>query len=135
NVLYPPGKNFICLKVLRGAETTGWAVLLDTQMRNNKYFGNLQVGTIADAFGAPESAPEIIQAATHALEEQGVDLMVANLSNCAWGEALRSNGFFVGPSNFIFAASKPLAEKLTPLDANRPNVYFMRGDGDGPVNQ
>jgi hypothetical protein len=134
NLLYPSGKNFICLRISRGGETTGWAVLLDTQMRNNKYFGNLRVGTIADAFGAPENAPEIIRAATQALEERGVDLIVANHSNRAWGAAFRSNGYFEGPSNFIFAASKPLADKLAPLGTNLPNVYFMRGDGDGPVN-
>src|SRR5215469_10229206 len=124
NVLYPSGKNFVCVRVLRGAETTGWAVLLDTQMHDNKYFGNLRVGTIADAFGAPENAPEIIQSATRALEARGVDLIVANHSNSTWGEAFQSNGYFDGPSNFIFAASKPLAEKLAPLNTNLPNVYF-----------
>ena len=134
NVLYPPDKNFVCLKITRAAETLGWAVLLDTQMRNNKYFGNLRVGTIADAFGDPENAPQIIQAATQFLEQRGVDLTIANHSNIVWGTAFRSNGYFEGPSNFIFAASKPLAEKLAPFDNNLPNLYFMRGDGDGPVN-
>ena len=134
NILYPPDKNFICLKIAREGETVGWAVLLDTQMRDNKYFGNLRVGTIADAFAAPEHSTEIIQAATQILEERNVDLVIANHSNTAWGKAFLSNGYFEGPSNFIFAASKPLAEKLAPLDTNRPNIYFMRGDGDGPVN-
>ena len=134
NILYPPDKNFICLKITREGETVGWAVLLDTQMRDNKYFGNLRVGTIADAFAAPEHAAEIIQAATQILEERDVDLVIANHSNTAWGKAFLSNGYFEGPSNFIFAASKPLAEKLAPFDTNRPNIYFMRGDGDGPVN-
>jgi hypothetical protein len=134
NVLYPPDRNFLCLKIMRGAETLGWAVLLDTQMRDNKYFGNLRVGTIADAFGAPENAREIIQAATEFLAQQGVDLTIANHSNTLWGNAFRSNGYFQGPSNFIFAASKPLAGKLAPVERNLPNLYFMRGDGDGPVN-
>jgi hypothetical protein len=39
-----------------------------------------------------------------------------------------------GPSNFIFAAAKPLAEKLIPFESKQHEVYFMRGDGDGPVN-
>jgi hypothetical protein len=134
NVLYPPDKNFVCLKITRGAETLGWVVLVDTQMRDNKYFGNLRVGTIADAFGAPEHAPEIIQAATQFLEQRGVDLTIANHSNINWGKAFRSNGYFEGPSNFIFAASKPLGERLAPFEGNLPNLYFMRGDGDGPVN-
>jgi hypothetical protein len=134
NILYPPDKNFICLKIAREGETVGWAVLLDTQMRDNKYFGNLRVGTIADAFAAPEHSTEIIQAATQILEARNVDLVIANHSNTVWGKAFLSNGYFEGPSNFIFAASKPLAEKLAPLDTNRPSIYFMRGDGDGPVN-
>jgi len=134
NVLYPPGKDFICLRITREGETVGWAVLLDTQMRANKYFGNLRVGTIADCFAAPEHAAQVIQAATQILEERNVDLVIANHSNTAWGKAFLSNGYFEGPSNFIFAASKALAEKLAPLDTNRPNIYFMRGDGDGPVN-
>jgi len=134
NVLYPPDKNFICLQISRGAETLGWTVLLDTQMHDNKYFGNLRVGTIADAFAAPEHATEIIRAGTQILAQRGVDLTIANHSNTAWGNAFRSNGYFEGPSNFIFAASKPLAEKLAPMERNRANIYFMRGDGDGPVN-
>jgi hypothetical protein len=134
NILYPPDKNFVCLKITREGEVLGWAVLLDTQMRDNKYFGNLRVGTIADGFAAPEHAAQVIQAGTQILEERGVDLTIANHSNTAWGTAFLSNGYFKGPSNFIFAASKPLAEKLAPIETNRPNIYFMRGDGDGPVN-
>jgi hypothetical protein len=134
NVLYPPDKKFVCLQVARRTEILGWAVLLDTQMRDNKYFGNLRVGTIADCFAAPDHASEVIQAATHVLEVRGVDLMIANHSQSAWGKGFQVSGYFKGPSNFIFAASKPIGEKLAPLETNRPNIYFMRGDGDGPVN-
>jgi hypothetical protein len=134
NVLYPAGREFICLKTTRGSQTLGWAVVLDTQMRENKYFGNLRVGTIADCFASPENAAAVVQAATRVLEERGVDLIIANHSHTVWGEAFRSCGYFQGPSNFIFAAAKPLAEMLVPFEANQNRVYFMRGDGDGPVN-
>jgi len=134
NVLYPPGKNFASLRITRGSETLGWAVVLDTQMRHNKYFGNLRVGTLADCLASPENAPAVLQAATRVLEERGVDLIIANHSHAAWGDAFQSAGYLQGPSNFIFAASKPLAEKLTPFETTRNLVYFMRGDGDGPVN-
>ena len=134
NVLYPANKNLVCLRIMRGTETLGWAVLLDTQMRDNKYFGNLRVGTIADSLATPENAASMVQAATRALEERGVDLIVANHSNADWGKALRSSGYLQGPSNFIFGASKPLAERLAPIETNRDRVYLMRGDGDGPVN-
>ena len=134
NVLYPADKNFVCLRIMRQTETLGWVVVLDTQMRDNKYFGNLRVGTIADSLAAPENAASVVQAATRTLEERGVDLIVANHSNADWGQALRSSGYLQGPSNFIFAASKPLAERLAPIETNLDGAYLMRGDGDGPVN-
>lgn len=133
-VLYPNGKNFLRLKVQRGGETLGWAVLLDTHMQNNRYFGNLRVGTIADAFSAPENAAAVVQEATRFLRQRGVDLVIANHSHRAWGNAFQDCGYLRGPSNFIFAAAKLLAEKLTPFESKQHNVYFMRGDGDGPVN-
>lgn len=134
NILYPPGKNFLCLKIVRGAEVLGWAVALDTQMRGNKYFGNLRVGTIVDTFASPENATPVIRSATRFLEHRGVDLVIANHSHAAWGSAFQAAGYLRGPSNFIFAAAKPLAEKLAPCPTNQTQVYLMRGDGDGPVN-
>jgi hypothetical protein len=132
NLLYPPGKNFLCLKIVRGAEVLGWAVVLDTQMRGNKYFGNLRVGTIADTFASPENARAVIHSATGFLENRGVDLLIANHSHATWGTALAAAGYLLGPSNFIFAAAKPLAERLVPFQTNQ--LYLLRGDGDGPVN-
>jgi hypothetical protein len=134
NILYPPGKHLLCLRIVREAEVLGWAVVLDTQMRGNKYFGNLRVGTIADAFASPENAAAIVRSATRFLENREVDVVIANHSHAAWGNAFRTAGYLPGPSNFIFAAAKPLAEKLAPFEANQTQVYFMRGDGDGPVN-
>jgi hypothetical protein len=134
NVLYPAGKSFLCLRVTRGSETIGWAVVLDTQMRANKYFGNLRVGSVADALASPENAPAVLQAATQFLQERGVDLIISNHSHAKWSGAFRSAGYLEGPSNFIFAASKPLAAKLPAPEISQHEVYFMRGDGDGPVN-
>jgi hypothetical protein len=134
NVLYPAHKGFICLRVARGSETLGWAILLATQMRDNRYFGNLRVGTVADCLASPASAPAVVQAATKVLEDRGVDLMIANHSHAAWGNAFRASGYLQGPSNFIFAASKPLGERLAPFEMTQHQIYLMRGDGDGPVN-
>jgi hypothetical protein len=134
NALYPPGERFLRYKLLRGSETLGWVVVLDTQMQDNQYFGNLRVGTLADCLAAPENAPAVVHAATAVLEKRGVDLIISNHSHAAWGDAFRSAGYLLGPSNFIFAASKPLAERLGPFETNRYLTYIMRGDGDGPVN-
>jgi hypothetical protein len=134
NILYPGGKSFVCLRVAGADRIAGWAVVLDTQMRNNKYFGNLRVGSIADCLAAPEDAPAVVGAAARALQTRGADLVIANHSHPAWRQAFRSAGFLEGPSNFIFAAAPALAEKLQPFDSKQLDAYLNRGDGDGPVN-
>jgi hypothetical protein len=134
NILYPANKNFICIRVLKNSATLGWAVMLDTQMRGNKYFGDLRVGTIVDCLALPENATAVLHRATELLARRGVDLVVANHSHAAWTSAFRSSGFLEGPSNFIFAASPPLTKELEPFEQNQGAIYFMRGDGDGPIN-
>jgi hypothetical protein len=132
--LYPPDDRFIPLKVLRGSQLIGWAVVLDTQMRNNKYFGNLRVGSIVDCLSAVADAHAVVQTATRVLEKRGVDLIVCNNSHAKWSKAFRLSGYFLAASNFIFAASPALAKELAPFESNRNSMYLMRGDGDGPVN-
>jgi hypothetical protein len=134
NVLYPPGRQFLCLKVSRGGQPIGWAVLLDTRMQNNKYFGDLRLGSLVDCFASPDDALAVVQAARDSLQERGVDLIVSNQSHAAWTRALKSNGFLGGPSNFIFAASRPLSDAIGPLAQQQDQLHFTRGDGDGPVN-
>src|SRR5450432_4037580 len=133
NVLYP-GEKFIRLKVRQGDQVLGWATLIDTQMHDNKYFGNLRLGSIADCLARPENAAAVIQAATDFLLGQGVDLIVSNQTHTAWNSALAKNGFFSGPSNFVFAAGKPLVALLDPLTSVFSQMHVNRGDGDGPVN-
>jgi len=134
NILYPARKHFLCLRVGGAQRPAGWAVLLDTQMNGNKYFGDLRVGSIADCLATPENASIVVTAATRFLEDRGVDLVIANHSHRAWRHAFSDAGFFQGPSNFIFAASPALSEKLHPFAENESRVYLDRGDGDGPVN-
>jgi hypothetical protein len=133
NVLYQPEK-YICLKLFRNSQLLGWAVVLDTQMHDNKYFGEMRLGSIADCFAAPEDAPAVVQAATNFLHARGVDLIISNQAHHAWTKALKSSGYFTGPSNFIFAASKELANVLSPLDETFSGLHLNRGDGDGPIN-
>ncbi len=131
NILYPPDSSrFVKIRV----RSQGWAVALDTQMRDHKYFGNMRVGTIADCLASPEDAPSVIAAATSVLRKRGVDLIVSNQSSGAWCAALEKNGYRAGPTNFIFAASKKLAALLDPFDENVTRVHLTRGDGDGPIH-
>jgi hypothetical protein len=127
--LYPArDPRFVRLQV----DSSGWAVLLDTPMQGDQYFGNLRVGTIVDCMAAPESdGPErVIHAARRFLEKRGVDLIVTNQSHAAWRDALRAAGFLQSPSNFLFGASKALAALGVPAE----EMHINRGDGDGPVH-
>jgi hypothetical protein len=129
--LYPrENARFIRLRVGKH----GWAVVLDTQMRDHKYFGDMRVGTIADCFAPPDEALAVVRAATDALQARGVDVIISNQSHAAWGGALRRSGYHVGPSNFIFAASKKLAVLLEPFEETLPRIHLTRGDGDGPIH-
>ncbi|MGQ0671244.1 MAG: hypothetical protein ACT4PO_16550, partial [Actinomycetota bacterium] len=136
NALYPPeNERFLRLRVLSGERTVGWAVLLDTPMSENKYFGHLRVGSIADNLATPVDAPLVMRTATRFLHERGVDLVVTNQSHDAWCGALRRTGYLLGrPSNFLFGVSHDALKLLEPFEANKHLVHITRGDGDGPIH-
>jgi hypothetical protein len=134
---YPP--NFTSniastrrLRISRNGLAIGWAVI--GVRRKDPKFGAMRVGSIVDCWAMPENAGSVVRAATEALEKDGVDLIVSNQSNHAWGSALEKAGFLKGPSTFIFAASKKLTELLQPSE-NPTSFHITRADGDGlPVN-
>ncbi len=135
NTLYPEGNDrFIRLKVIRKGEVVGWVVALDTTMSEQKQFGNLRVGSIADALARPEDAAEVVRAASAFLRSRGVDIIVSNQSHRAWCRALRDSGFLSGPSNFVLGLSPALAELLAPVRESIPQLHINRGDGDGPLH-
>lgn len=127
--LYPAtDQHFTRLQVRSGTAEIGWAVV--GERRKDPKFGAMRVGSIVDCYASPEHAFIVAQAATNELERQGVDLIVSNQSHTAWGQALRQCGFFSGPSNFVFAASKKYAEILPPME-NVGSLHITRADGDG----
>jgi hypothetical protein len=135
NILYPPADSrFIRLKIQDGRRIAGWAVLLDTVMSENKYFGNMRVGSIIDCLATPEDANQVMAAAVRVLETRGVDLLVSNQSHPAWCRGLRNAGFLSGPSNFIFVTSKQLTGLLDGIDPAGAGVHMNRADGDGPIH-
>ena len=131
-LLYPENSaRFLCRRVRQsGGKPVGWFVALDTAMQGHKQFGNLRVGTIADALARPEDAEAVIHAAAGFLRARGVDLIVSNQMHPAWGAALRAAGFFQAPSNFVLAISPQLKEYCG--DAH--GIHINRGDGDGPIH-
>ena len=87
----------------------GWAVLLDTQMRDHKQFGDMRVGTIVDCLAPPERAGRHSGGGQACWNSAGVDLIVSNQLHTAWSRALLESGFRTGPSNYLFALSPAFA--------------------------
>ncbi len=135
NILYPAeNPRFIKLRVVDSGRVAGWAVLLDTRMSNNKYFGDMRVGSIVDCLARPEDAHKVIYLAAQVLERRGADLLLSNQAHAGWCGALKHAGFLRGPSNFLFLTSAPLTRLLGQLDPAGAAVHMTRGDGDGPIH-
>ena len=131
--LYPAAKEkYHKLRVTSGGVMLGWAVVLDTAMKNHKQFGNMRVGSIIDGFALPGRELEVTHAAAQFLESRGVDIIVSNQSHTAWRAAYAQSGFLSAPSNYIFAASTKLAQQLAPFETQQHRIHFNRGDGEGP---
>jgi hypothetical protein len=130
NLLYPAeDQHLITLQVTRNSQTIGWAVA--GERRKDSKFGQMRVGSIVDCWAAPEGMVPAVRAATDALIQAGVDLIVSNQSHRLWQQAFRACGFLRAESNFIFAAGKELANKLQPFAQNQARVHMTRADGDG----
>ncbi len=135
NDLYPadfPGLTR--MRVRRDGKDIGWVCTTIMDLRDgppHHHFGNMVVGGIADGLGAPEDATDLVAAATDYLIDTGTDLLVSNQSHPAWGDALRSQLFFEGPSNFAFYRPAPFEQRLEEDQVERA-IHLTRGDGDGP---
>jgi hypothetical protein len=132
--LYPgDDRRYLRLVVSRNGEPIGWALLLDTPMRDDKYFGNMRVGSIADCFAGLEDAPAVVAAADDYLTARGADVVVSNQLHPAWCRALEAAGYQQGPSNFFFYYSEALAERLKAQAGWESGLHVNRGDGEGPA--
>ncbi len=133
NQIYPKtSPQFHRLKISKNGVCIGWVVMLCTQMSNDKYFGNLKLGTLIDAFSSPHDAELLIHEAVKHLKKQNAGLIVVNHTDVRWGKHFQKNGFLKGPSNFIFGMSKRIKEYY-PGKIDFENSFLMRGDGDGPI--
>ncbi len=135
NLLYPKSDDrFIRLKASTGDGIVGWVVCMDSQLENHKQFGNMRLGSIVDCLALSGCEESVMTAAAHVLEQRGVDLIVSNQRHEAYGAALTSSGFLIGPSNFALAVSPVLATEFGDYEKQMTRFHFTRGDGDGPIN-
>jgi hypothetical protein len=129
-ILYPPAQTHLTrLIIKRNGAAIGWAVV--GERRQDAKYGKMRVGSVVDCFALPGEMLSVVRGATRILEGQRFDLILSNQSHQAWGVAFRDMGYLAGPSNFIFAASKKLAELLDPFEGVRPRMHLTRADGDG----
>ncbi len=128
--LYPASDtHFTRLRIRRRGQDIGWAVV--GERRKDEKYGAMRVGSIVDCWASPEDALPVVQAASSALVEMGVDLIVSNQSHRLWARAFEHAGFLGSPSNFIFAAGKNLSALVQPFAETQSRIHFTRADGDG----
>ncbi len=133
NILYKDNK-FKKFTVNEDKKIIGWFIVLNTKMKNHKQFGSMRVGSIIDSFSSPENAIKIISYASEYLKKCDVDIVISNHSHISWNKAFKEIGYLQGPSNYLFAASQELCKQIEPFKENSNQFFFMRGDGDGPIN-
>lgn len=127
--LPPHDPRFSRLILRRSGVLAGWIVVSASQVRNHRQFGNMTLGCIVDGLAAPQDVDLLIVEGCKRLAAANCDLVVSNQSHPAWISALRRQGFFRGPSNFVLALSPELA-----ACAVGTLMHFTRADGDGPIN-
>lgn len=135
NVLFGDGnaKNMI-LRCTRGGRDIGWAIVRSTLMQDDRYFGNMRVGSLVDCLALPGEETAVVRLATRHLDSLSSDMVVTNQTHATWLHALTAAGYLSGPSNFIFACSPALAEQLGPLGTSLATIHCNRADGDGPIH-
>lgn len=122
------------LQVSVASEPVGWALVLATEMDGDQYFGDLTVGTVVDCFALGGLERVVVSEATKYLKSLDVDLIVTNQLHRSWRESFDSQGYIQGPSNFLFAASPLLTDRLQPLQVHMDRIHMTRADGDGPIH-
>ena len=123
----------IRLKVDRGGQTIGWAVVMDTQMRGDARFGTLRVGSIVDCLADPDDTGEVVAVATECLRRRGVDIVISNQAHPAWAQGFAQNGYAVLPNKRMFAPSPALRAVLEPFDETARGLHLTNMDGHGPM--
>jgi hypothetical protein len=127
---WPPALR---LRVERDSRTIGWALVMDTQMRGDRRFGDLRVGSIVDCLADPDDAGEVVHAASRFLQQRDVDIVVSNQAHPAWVRGFSQNGYAVLPNKRLFAASPALHELLQPFDRTACGLHLTNMDGHGPM--
>lgn len=133
--LYPPADpRCQSIRVADGDRVVGWAVLCQTRMQRHPHFGDLRVGTVLDCGARPGYEHAVAWVAGRRLDEDGAELVITNQGHASWVAAFRRAGFFTGPSNYVLALSRPLAEAAGAQPGGADRIHATRGDADGRIH-
>jgi hypothetical protein len=136
NVSYPRADtSYRRVKVEFRGEPVGWVVLTVARLKARSYFGDMKTGAIVDGIAAPGHASGVVAAGLSECRRAGADLVISNQCHRDWIDALRANGFWTGPSNYLLGTSRAVNDLLGGLAGEvLQRVHFNRGDGDGRIN-
>jgi len=132
--LYPlDNERTSAFLVRHRGEPVSWTVTFNRRMRHNKYFGNLQVGSILDCVGSEAAMRPTAALVTRQLTDDGAELIVTNQSHTQWIHTFTGIGFLRFRSNYILALSKDFAGAIAKVDNGAGRMHFTRGDSDGRI--
>lgn len=123
------------LRVLHRGREAGWISTVRVDMSSawdNRDFGDLVVGLLADGLASPKDAAGVLASGCRHLLDTGVDLIFSNQAHPAWRDGLRSLGFIDGPSNFAFYRSPQAAALFEDPTVRSLGCHINRGDCDRP---
>ena len=130
DVLYPADDHrFIRVKVDSGGDTIGWALLIATDMRDNKYLGNLRVGTIVDCLAVPDADKfrDCRGGAVYAGERRRSHRLESNVRSV--GPRTRGERLSPGPVEFFLwrlQGTRPVAQVERATDRWSPEPWRWR---------
>lgn len=132
NMLYPAAHpRFMRIRIKRGSQIVGWAVVGELCNPTSENFGPLRVGAILDGMARPDDIQHLVNAATDVLQIRGVDLIIVNQSHNAWVSAVQKAGYLRFPSTFVFAVPPAMAKLMSPVASRVWKSHFNRSGADG----
>lgn len=132
--LYPVDGRTLNYRLHEGDDVVGWISLLDTQMKNHAYFGDLKVGTLLDGLTLQGYEGPATQIAQRILTDRGVDLVVTNQIHRNWVTSMHESGFKQRSSNYLLGLSPDLKGVSADQCRGSPSIHVTRGDGDGRMH-
>jgi hypothetical protein len=130
----PGWPNAVLLRVGPEAAPVGWAAVRVANMRGDRRFGDMRVGSVLDALAYPGHEAQAIGAARHWLERRGVDMIAANFTHDTWVKAFQKSGFLLLRNKRVMTFSPDLVEILGEPDERTPQRFHLTPiDADGPI--